>query len=198
MVPPGLPTPHGWSHTHADICNINGTPWDIPVMWNWEGDPRDVWRGESDWIIFLYEILKDWRFYKIFILIIFQLCALGWGTADTQGGQRHWIPWRWSYRWLWVDVGVGNWTQLQHSFPETGNMPTGREHIMLLKKTCVHKNISHFIRSVMFWVCLSKACLDHSLYYTGNILCLVLRFSQPAQRIILNSLHSQVMSLTGP
>lgn len=43
-----------------------------------------------------YIPIKEGRFYKIFILIIFQLCMLGWGRAGTQGGQRHSIPWRWS------------------------------------------------------------------------------------------------------
>ena len=43
-----------------------------------------------------YIPIKEGRFYKIFILIIFQSCMLGWGSAGTQGDGRHWIPWRWS------------------------------------------------------------------------------------------------------
>lgn len=147
------PDSSGWPHTCVDVCRVHWTQWDIHMTWNWGGDPGEVGGGKYDWnsLHACMKLSKIEYFRKYLFQLLFNSNFQHGGrcSADTQGGQRYWLPWGWSFRWLWVarcgcwelnsvkTFIFWHWKEAQYIIEHTA-----------LAKDRVHKNVCCFVASV--------------------------------------------------
>lgn len=65
--------------------------------------------------------------------------------------REHWIPWNWSYEWLWASVNAVNWTLTAKSFLHFGN--------------CVNGSYPELLNWLLVWKSnIKQACYTHQIW----------------------------------